>query len=130
MYCAILIYFQNWWFWLVVTGVMLGSAFSVKFVGLFVILLVSLAFILIKRNYYKYNHFNKYKDVLFLYFIVHFQVGINTVEQLWDVLGDMSRPVWPYTIQHFAARALCLILLPVILYIAFFYIHLSVLYKT
>ena len=27
--------------WLAITGVMLGSAFSVKFVGLFVILLVS-----------------------------------------------------------------------------------------
>ena len=35
------LYLQNWWLWLAITGVMLGSAFSVKFVGLFVILLVS-----------------------------------------------------------------------------------------
>ena len=35
------LHLQNWWLWLTITGVMLGSAFSVKFVGLFVILLVS-----------------------------------------------------------------------------------------
>lgn len=85
----------NWWFWLSVTGAMLGCAFSVKFVGLFVILLV----------------------------------GANTVEQLWDILGDLSRPL-SYTIKHFVARAICLICIPVALYIFFFYIHLKVLYKS
>ena len=39
-----LLFLQNWWVWLTITGVMLGSAFSVKFVGLFVILLVSFYF--------------------------------------------------------------------------------------
>jgi len=85
----------SWWLWLSVTGSMLGGAISVKFVGLFVVLLV----------------------------------GVNTVHQLWLILGDMSRPI-SYTIKHFAARALCLILLPVALYVAFFYVHLKVLYKT
>jgi dolichyl-phosphate-mannose-protein mannosyltransferase len=85
----------QWWIWLSLTGAMLGCAFSVKFVGLFVILLV----------------------------------GANTVEQLWEILGDLSKPVW-YTLKHFLSRALCLIAIPVVLYVLFFYIHLKVLYKS
>lgn len=85
----------QWWFWLSLTGTMLGCAFSVKFVGLFVILLV----------------------------------GANTVEQLWDILGDLSRPI-SYTLKHFVARAICLIGIPVTLYVLFFFIHLKVLYKS
>jgi dolichyl-phosphate-mannose-protein mannosyltransferase len=61
-------------------------------------------------------------------FVVLF-VGANTVEQLWVVLGDTSKPVWE-AVKHLAARALCLIALPVVLYIAIFYVHLKVLYKT
>ena len=85
----------NWWLWLTITGGMLGGAISVKFVGLFVILLV----------------------------------GFNTIEQLWVILGDLSQPI-QYTIKHFMARAVCLILIPFILYVSFFFIHLNVLYKT
>jgi dolichyl-phosphate-mannose-protein mannosyltransferase len=85
----------KWWFWLSLSGIFIGCAFSVKFVGLFVILLV----------------------------------GINTIAQLWDIMGDVSKPFF-HTIKHFAARAICLILLPIVLYITFFYIHLTVLYKS
>jgi dolichyl-phosphate-mannose-protein mannosyltransferase len=85
----------EWWIWLSLTGGMLGGAFSVKFVGLFVILLV----------------------------------GANTVEQLWDILGDLKQPI-SYTLKHFVARAFCLIAIPIVLYILFFYIHLKVLYKS
>uniref|UniRef100_A0A3P8SU61 Protein O-mannosyl-transferase 2 n=1 Tax=Amphiprion percula TaxID=161767 RepID=A0A3P8SU61_AMPPE len=46
----------SWWFWLVLTGVNLAGAFGVKFVGLFVILLV----------------------------------GLNTIWDLWRLLGDLS----------------------------------------
>lgn len=35
-----------------------------------------------------------------------------------------------YTIKHFLARALCLIALPTILYVAIFYVHLSVLNRS
>lgn len=49
----------KWWFWLVFTGTMLACCSSVKFVGLFVVLLV----------------------------------GLITISDLWDILGDMSRPV-------------------------------------
>ena len=85
----------KWWIWLALNGCFIGCAFSVKFVGLFVILLV----------------------------------GINTIAQLWDILGDMSKP-FLNTIKHFVARAMCLILLPALLYVMFFYIHLAVLYKS
>jgi len=49
----------HWWGWLVFTGVMIASAISVKFVGLFVVILV----------------------------------GIHTAADLWDVLGDLSKPI-------------------------------------
>lgn len=45
-----------WWLWMVLTGVSLAGALGVKFVGLFVILLV----------------------------------GLNTVWDLWRLLGDLS----------------------------------------
>ena len=85
----------KWWIWLSIKGIFLGCAFSVKFVGLFVILLL----------------------------------GINTIYELWNILGDISKP-FIHTTKHFLARAACLIILPMILYISFFYIHLSVLYKS
>jgi dolichyl-phosphate-mannose-protein mannosyltransferase len=44
-------------------------------------------------------------------------------------LGDLSRP-FLYTVKHFLARAVCLIAIPVVLYVFFFYIHLKVLYKS
>lgn len=46
----------TWWQWLVLTGVNLAAALGVKFVGLFVILLV----------------------------------GLNTLWDLWRLLGDLS----------------------------------------
>jgi len=58
-------------------------------------------------------------------FVVAF-VGIRVIADLWDILGDLSHPV-SYTVQHFVARALCLIVLPACTYMAIFYVHLSVL---
>ncbi|XP_049547589.1 protein O-mannosyl-transferase 2 [Anopheles darlingi] len=84
-----------WWLWLVITGAMLACTISVKFVGLFVVLLV----------------------------------GLHTVSDLWDVLGDLSRPI-TYTIRQLLARAATLIVLPILLYAAFFYVHLSVLNRS
>lgn len=85
----------QWWFWLCWTGIFLACAISVKFVGLFVILLV----------------------------------GIRTVTDLWDLLGNLNIPIQEI-IKHFLARVLCLICLPILFYMAIFYIHLRVLYKS
>ena len=62
-------------------------------------------------------------SVKFVGLFVVLYVGIFTIGQLWDILGDLDRPL-SYTLTHFAARAVCLILIPVVLYIAIFYVHL------
>ena len=83
-----------WWQWLASLGFMLCCAISVKFVGLFVVLLA----------------------------------GIFTVQQLWDIMGEVSRPLI-YTMKHFMARVLCLIAMPIAIYTMLFYIHLAILSK-
>lgn len=53
-------------------------------------------------------------------------VGFSTVRQLWILLGDQS--VAPRTfMRHFFARAVCLIGVPVIFYMAMFEIHFAIL---
>ncbi|PKU41730.1 protein o-mannosyl-transferase 2 [Limosa lapponica baueri] len=54
--CADRPFSASWWFWLSLTGVNLAGAMGVKFVGLFVVLLV----------------------------------GLNTIYDLWDLLGNLS----------------------------------------
>ncbi|KAG5671930.1 hypothetical protein PVAND_002098 [Polypedilum vanderplanki] len=82
----------RWWQWLTFTGTMIACTISVKFVGLFIVLLV----------------------------------GLQTISDLWFVLGDLSKPII-YSIKEFIARAVMLIVLPIFLYVFFFYIHLRVL---
>ncbi|ETE68758.1 Protein O-mannosyl-transferase 2, partial [Ophiophagus hannah] len=84
-----------WWFWLCLTGVNLAGAMGVKFVGLFVVLLV----------------------------------GLNTVCELWELLGDLSLSLATLG-KHFLARALCLIVLPLVLYTALFAVHFAVLNRS
>ncbi|XP_043217081.1 protein O-mannosyl-transferase 2-like [Amphibalanus amphitrite] len=85
----------SWWSWMAFTGAMLAGAISVKFVGLFVVVLV----------------------------------GLYTIKDIWDILGDLSHPI-TYTVKHFLARALCLILLPTVLYMFAYYVHFTVLSKS
>ncbi|KAH9989401.1 Dolichyl-phosphate-mannose-protein mannosyltransferase-domain-containing protein [Russula compacta] len=53
-------------------------------------------------------------------------IGLGTIRQLWTLLGDLRLPprLW---IKHFCARALCLILVPILFYMAMFQIHFLVL---
>ncbi|KAF3844774.1 hypothetical protein F7725_007937 [Dissostichus mawsoni] len=85
----------SWWLWLVLTGVNLAGALGVKFVGLFVILLV----------------------------------GLNTVWDLWRILGDLSLSLVEIA-KHFLARVVGLILFPLFLYVTIFAIHFVVLNKS
>uniref|UniRef100_A0A8C9XHF3 Protein O-mannosyl-transferase 2 n=1 Tax=Sander lucioperca TaxID=283035 RepID=A0A8C9XHF3_SANLU len=85
----------SWWLWLVLTGANLAGALGVKFVGLFVILLV----------------------------------GLNTVWDLWRLLGDLSLSLVEIA-KHFLARVVGLILLPLFLYVTIFAIHFVVLNKS
>lgn len=81
---------KYWWFWLIWTGVSISCAFSVKFVGLFIVALV----------------------------------GLRTAYDIWIILGDVSRPI-SYFLKHFLARVLCLIALPICIYVFLFYVHLK-----
>ncbi|KAF9195111.1 Protein O-mannosyltransferase 2 [Haplosporangium sp. Z 11] len=53
-------------------------------------------------------------------------VGLYTIEELWDLFGDLSLPKTTY-IKHWIARAACLIALPFSIYVASFAIHFAIL---
>ncbi len=83
---------EDWWIWLIMTGLSLGAVVSCKWVGLFTIA----------------------------------TVGLGTLKQLWDLLGDLRVPPRLF-IRHFLARALCLIVIPVAFYMSMFGIHFAIL---
>ncbi|XP_058685763.1 protein O-mannosyl-transferase 2 isoform X2 [Poecile atricapillus] len=93
--CADRPFSASWWLWLSLTGVSLAGAMGVKFVGLFVVLLV----------------------------------GLNTVYDLWDLLGNLSLSLVMFG-KHLLARVLCLIVLPLALYTAIFAVHFAVLNRS
>ncbi|KAI0687287.1 glycosyltransferase family 39 protein [Earliella scabrosa] len=86
---------EDWWIWLIMSGLSLGAVVSCKWVGLFTIA----------------------------------TVGLGTLKQLWDLLGDLRVPPRLF-IKHFFARALCLILIPMIFYMSMFGIHFAILNKS
>ncbi|KAG8767091.1 hypothetical protein FRC12_006454 [Ceratobasidium sp. 428] len=53
-------------------------------------------------------------------------VGVCTLRQLWLLLGDL-RVTPRLFVKHFLARALCLIILPILFYMAMFEIHFGIL---
>ncbi|XP_033217409.1 protein O-mannosyl-transferase 2 [Belonocnema kinseyi] len=85
----------SWWGWLAFTGISLACTISVKFVGLFVVLLV----------------------------------GLYTIHELWRELGNLNEPITNVG-KHLLARCVCLIVFPILLYMAFFYVHLNILNKS
>ncbi|BEI83871.1 hypothetical protein CcaverHIS002_0404750 [Cutaneotrichosporon cavernicola] len=56
-------------------------------------------------------------------------VGLYTIEDLWDKFGDLSMPVRTYA-KHWAARIMCLIMLPFLIYAACFKIHFLILNRS
>lgn len=79
---------DDWFIWLFLTGVGLGLAGSVKWVGLFIIA----------------------------------TIGTSTINQLWLLWSDLrvTSRVW---LDHFIARAVCLIVVPIAIYMFMFEIH-------
>ncbi|ORZ39537.1 Dolichyl-phosphate-mannose-protein mannosyltransferase-domain-containing protein [Catenaria anguillulae PL171] len=57
-------------------------------------------------------------------------VGIAVLVELWYLLDPKRTPDILDFVRHFAARAVCLIGLPMALYLTWFYIHFAVLTKT
>lgn len=53
-------------------------------------------------------------------------IGLNTVSQLWSILGDVK--VSPRLfMRHLLARSLCLIIVPIFFYMFMFWIHFAIL---
>ncbi|KAI9280113.1 MIR motif-containing protein [Sporodiniella umbellata] len=52
--------------------------------------------------------------------------GIYTLEDLWDMLGDLEMPATTY-IAHWGSRIVCLIMTPLIIYISSFAAHFYIL---
>ncbi|XP_035684770.1 protein O-mannosyl-transferase 1-like [Branchiostoma floridae] len=80
----------SWWAWLAGTGAMLACACSVKYVGVFTVLLV----------------------------------GGMIFHELWNLIGDKRLSVHDLT-SHFLARAGLLAVLPVVLYLLLFHLHME-----
>ncbi|KAF8928797.1 Protein O-mannosyltransferase 2 [Dissophora ornata] len=59
-------------------------------------------------------------------FFVTALVGLYTVEELWDLFGDLNMPKTTY-IKHWVARAACLIALPFSVYVTSFILHFAIL---
>lgn len=53
-------------------------------------------------------------------------IGVLTIIQLWALLGDLRVPM-PLLAKHFAARAVCLIAIPIAFYMSMFAIHFAIL---
>ncbi|KAI8048943.1 Dolichyl-phosphate-mannose-protein mannosyltransferase-domain-containing protein [Gilbertella persicaria] len=49
-------------------------------------------------------------------------IGLSTIKNLWEIWGNTRIPV-PVFIRHFGARALALIVLPIVVYMLMFQIH-------
>ncbi|XP_020036549.1 protein O-mannosyl-transferase 2 [Castor canadensis] len=67
--------------------------------------------------------------VKFVGLFIILQVGLNTISDLWHLFGDLSLSLVTVG-KHLTARILCLIVLPLVLYMAIFAVHITVLNKS
>ncbi|KAH6582560.1 hypothetical protein BASA61_008459 [Batrachochytrium salamandrivorans] len=56
-------------------------------------------------------------------------VGIHTLDDLWEMLGDLKLPLKSYT-NHWLARAVFLIVVPISIYILTFVMHFAILNRS
>jgi dolichyl-phosphate-mannose--protein O-mannosyl transferase len=55
-------------------------------------------------------------------------VGVYTLEELWELWGDRTLPYKSFS-KHFLTRLLCLLGIPILIYVASFYAHVQILTK-
>ncbi|CAO3634459.1 unnamed protein product [Mucor hiemalis] len=53
-------------------------------------------------------------------------IGISAAKQLWEILGDL-RVSKRHVLSHIFARAICLIIIPTMVYVGVFYVHIGIL---
>ncbi|KAJ3093089.1 Protein O-mannosyltransferase 2 [Quaeritorhiza haematococci] len=56
-------------------------------------------------------------------------VGLHTINDLWEMLGDLKMPKTLY-IKHWVARIICLIALPISIYLLSFVLHFAILNRS
>ncbi|KAJ3051595.1 Protein O-mannosyltransferase 2 [Rhizophlyctis rosea] len=56
-------------------------------------------------------------------------VGLHTIEELWDMFGDLKMPPTTY-VQHWIARILALIVTPIAVYMFSFWLHFTILNRS
>jgi dolichyl-phosphate-mannose-protein mannosyltransferase len=57
-------------------------------------------------------------------------IGIAVIIQLWEMLDIKKGNSLAYLGKHFAARVACLIILPLALYLSFFWLHFAILHQS
>ncbi|SAL96727.1 hypothetical protein [Absidia glauca] len=87
---------QQWWFWLVATGVNMALTLSVKMVGLFLVA----------------------------------AIGIAVLVDLWSLFDIRRGLEMNQFMRHFYARAIALIIIPILIYLFWFYIHFAILVES
>ncbi|CAJ0825309.1 15447_t:CDS:2 [Entrophospora sp. SA101] len=87
---------NEWWFWLITTGISLGSMSSVKMVGLFTFITIGIMVII-------------------------------DLWRLWDIKTGLSLKRFN---KHFLGRIFGLIIVPICVYLFWFYIHFAILNTT
>ncbi|CAG8519920.1 17013_t:CDS:10 [Dentiscutata heterogama] len=84
---------NEWWFWMIASGVTLGLTLSVKLVGLFTVL----------------------------------TIGMAVIVDLWNLLDIRRGLTIDHFKKHFYARAVGLIIVPISVYLFWFYVHFAIL---
>ena len=51
-------------------------------------------------------------------------IGLFTIKELWDMICNTSIPI-RYVFRHFLSRFVCLLVLPLFIYLGIFYAHLG-----
>lgn len=87
---------SRWWLWLFSTGLGIGLSLGVKYVGLFIMLII----------------------------------GVCTLLDLWDVCNVKKTRSNLVVLYHWLARAVCLIGVPLVIFVFSYWVHLQVAYKS
>ncbi|KAM6170672.1 protein O-mannosyl-transferase 1 isoform 2-T2 [Rhynchocyon petersi] len=106
---------RSWWFWLVLTGVACSCTVGIKYMGIFTYLLVlSIA-------------------AVHAWHLIGDQTlsNVNRHASVGAVQGMFSFPFWQVSVFcHLLARAVALLVIPVVMYLLFFYVHLILLCRS
>ncbi|KAI7871512.1 glycosyltransferase family 39 protein [Spinellus fusiger] len=87
---------NEWWAWLLATGVTMALTLSVKMVGLFVVT----------------------------------AIGICVLIDLWDLLNVDRGTTLDHFLNHFAARAVAFIAVPILVFLFWFHVHFTILVES